>query len=120
MTEAIPEAGVKDGVPYVQQITVNVINDVLFEQIRARAKHGVQNLPDGINPDRYTNELEEYAKKRTDDRARTGHLTWVDVAREEWHELLNAETPEQRRTEAVQLTQVLVSWLEDMDIRNAS
>ena len=116
--EAILEAGVEDGVPYVREPTVRVLNDVMMEQIRAHAKHGVQVLPDGIAPDRYTAELENVARKTTDDRARAGRLTWVDVAREEWYELLNAETPEHRREEAVQLTQVLVSWIEDMDKRD--
>ena len=113
-------AGIKNGVPHVEMATVNVVNDVLFEQIRARAKHGVQELPDGISPDRYTNELEEIAKHQTDSRARRGVLTWADVAREEWHELLNAKGAADRRMEAIQLAQVLVSWVEDMDKRDAA
>lgn len=117
MTES---AGVKDGVPYVEMATVNVVNDILFEQIRARAKHGVQELPDGIFPDRYTAELEDVARKQTDSATRVGNLTWAKVAREEWYELLNAETPAQRREEAVQLAQVIVSWIEDMDKRDGS
>jgi len=112
---------IKDTEPiYVEEATVNVLNDVMREQIRARGKHGVQELPDGIVPDRYTQELRIVAQRRTDQQAIAGKLTWVDVAREEWHELLDAATPEDRRMEAIQLAQVLVSWVEDMDKRNGS
>jgi hypothetical protein len=116
----VPEATMEDGVPYVGAPTVRVVNDVLEEQIRARGLHGVQVLPDGIFPDRYTAELEKIARDQTDSALRVGNCTWVKVAREEWYELLNAETPEQRRTEAIQLAQVLVSWVEDMDKRDGS
>jgi hypothetical protein len=112
------DAELVDGVPYVGAETVRVVNDVLAEQIRARGLHGVQVLPDGIHPDRYTAELEKVARDQTDSAFRVGNCTWVKIAREEWYELLNAETPEDRRTEAVQLAQVLVSWIEDMDKRD--
>ena len=110
---------VKDTEPiFVDEATVNVMNDVMREQIRARGLHGVQVLPDGISPDRFTAELEEVSKRETDRKLMAGACTWVDVAREEWHELLNAKTAKDRRTEAIQLAQVLVSWVEDMDKRD--
>lgn len=118
MSAETPEAAVEDGVVYVDAATVKVVNEIMAEQIRARGLHGVQVLPDGIFPDRYTAELEKIARDQTDSALRVGNCTWVKIAREEWYELLNADTPEHRREEAIQLAQVLLSWVEDMDKRD--
>src|SRR5690606_12826726 len=92
----------------------------------------VQTLRDAGYPDRYAVGMVErhHAMPRADDardlcehRARTGHLSWVDILVEEVAEAIEAATlhgeGDELRAEVVQVAAVAVAWLEAIDARAA-
>ena len=124
----------------------NTLADVFIERLRQLAEWGVQSYPsldsalvqrvqtlrDAGYPDRYAVGMvvRHHAMPRADDardlcelRARTGHVSWVDILVEEVAEAIEAATlhgeGDELRAEVVQVAAVAVAWLEAIDARAA-
>lgn len=54
-------------------------------------------------------------RNRCDHRARTGRISWADIALEEIAEALDADTEQARRAELVQVAAVIVAWIQCID-----
>src|SRR5690606_32066077 len=144
-TAAGTNEGAREGALVASAIT-NTLADVFIERLRQVAEWGVQSHPsldsvlvqrvqtlrDAGYPDRYAVGMVErhHAMPRADDardlcehRARTGHLSWVDILVEEVAEAIEAAAlhgeGDELRAEVVQVAAVAVAWLEAIDARAA-
>jgi hypothetical protein len=105
-----------------------VARDVAHERQRQNAKWGEQNHPDGTGPDVWplafaacstpAADLARSATRVTDDYAKAGKVTWLDILREEYHEALAESDPEKLREELIQLAAVAQQWVEAIDRRD--
>lgn len=105
-----------------------VLVDVVTERHRQDAKWGEQNHVDGTGPDTQwvpwpdfggmnAVDVGTFLRDRCQERAAMGHVTWLDIALEEFAEALAEEDEEKLRAELVQSIAVQVAWVEAIDRR---
>lgn len=90
---------------------------VLKEMDRQRTIHGDGSLKDGTGDESWQ-EAEQEARRRCHKRFRKGKGTWLDIALEEFMEVLASEPDSvQLEKEMIQATAVLGSWWRDIQRR---
>lgn len=94
----------------------DVLNEVVEELHRQNAKWNEQNHPDGTSTARWAAD-EEVARRTTDEHARLGTCTWLDILREEVFEAFAEESPALLRAELIQVAAVAVQWVQAIDRR---
>ena len=98
------------------------IHPILLEVARERASQdaqwGEQNHPDGTSIKNKW--LADMARQITDDNAKDGTITWLDIVNEEIGEASAEEIPANLRAELIQSAAVLVAWVECIDRREAN
>lgn len=103
-------------------LEIKSIHPVLLEVARERAsqdaKWGEQNHPDGTSIENKW--LADIARQITNDNARNGTVTWLDIVNEEVSEASAEEIPTNLRAELIQSAAVLVAWVECIDRREAN
>ncbi|MFC9700889.1 hypothetical protein ACFTWD_09380 [Streptomyces sp. NPDC056943] len=93
------------------------------ERGRQLAKFGEQRHPDGTGPNRvwaFTGPAEFVAgtaRASVDQLATEGHLSWLDIALEEFAEAAAEDDPAKLRTELLQVAAVCAAWIWDIDNR---
>ena len=93
-----------------------VLDEVRRERIRQDEKWGEQHHPDGTSEARQVHAI--LAKNATDNAAKNGTLSWLDILQEEAFEA-SAETDQALlRAELIQVAAVAVAWVEDIDRRS--
>ena len=111
------------------QPVFEVILDVVRERSTQDEKWGEQSHTNGTGPDTlplYDGQafldddmtaarLAEIFKRRTDERAATGVVTYTDILLEELFEALAESDPRRLRTELVQVAAVAAQWIEKLD-----
>lgn len=93
----------------------DAIEAIVKERHRQNQKWGEQNHPDGTS-EAYSI-IAKIFKKRTDDRAKAGTVTWLDILSEETMEAFAETEPASIRAELVQVAAVCVQWIEAIDRR---
>lgn len=94
----------------------DVVNiDILGERLNQLNKWGPQTHPDGTS-DEYAY-FADYFRACCDHAAKHGHVTWADIALEEFFEALAETDYHKLRKELVQTAAVLTAWVEDLDNR---
>jgi hypothetical protein len=101
------------GVPLATAETAQALGDVADERGRQLAKWGVQSLPEGTGG--AWKPAADEARRITDERAKAGVVTWLDVLLEEVFEAAAEDNVIRLREELVQVAAVAVSWVEDLD-----
>lgn len=94
--------------------SLSVLTDVLQEMKRQIKLFGVQHLPPGTGHD-IDKILLERAREDFERAQANGMLSWRDVLREEYHEVLAEQDPVKIREELVQVMAVCASWVRDID-----
>jgi hypothetical protein len=103
-----------------------VLAEVAAERLRQDATWGEQNHRDGTGPDRVwaftgpASYVADCARQQTQQLAADGHVTWTDIALEEFAEALAESDPERLRAELVQVAAVAVAWVEAIDRRTTA
>ncbi|MBT2508849.1 hypothetical protein J7I98_23770 [Streptomyces sp. ISL-98] len=93
------------------------------ERQRQLAKFGDQRHRDGTHPDRIwaftgpAGYVANCARENTDQLASEGHVTWLDIALEEFAEAAAESDPAKLRTELIQVAAVCAAWVSDLDRR---
>ena len=95
-----------------------VLHDVQRERDAQHAKWGEQNWPDGTGSD-FQKGGAEWAKRRTDEAAVDGSLTYEHILTEEFFEALAESDKSKLRTELIQVAAVAVAWVEKLDREGA-
>ena len=98
--------------------TVDVLGCVAAERRRQNEKWGVQHHPDGTNEANKV--LADQAREICEQEAARGRCTWRLILGEEFFEAMAETDPEKLRKELVHVAAVAVSWIEDIDSREAS
>lgn len=97
----------------------DVLTEVRQERASQEAKWGQQDHPFLYNPGRpllWGNvHSEALAKRMVDDLAKDGMLDYAGIVTEEYHESLEAKTPEKQREELLQLAACCVAAIESID-----
>ena len=103
--------------PYTGVLSLDRIIDAILEERRRQdAKWGEQNHPDGTSTARWLAD-ELAARGMTDEHARDGTCTWLDILREEVFEAFAEESPALLRAELIQVATVAVQWVQAIDRR---
>lgn len=103
--------------------------EIIKERYRQDKKWGEQNHPcldqvllnreGGCTPQRmcaeYNIPTEAQAQQTCDINAKSGSLTWTDIALEEFCEVVGEFDPKKLRQEIIQLAAVCVAWVEKID-----
>lgn len=98
-----------------------ILDEVIAELERARAKFPGQHLPLGFGPDVRVVDamgaaaLRDMIRDRTDYAAEHGHLTWLDVLAEEGFEAFAEDDSAKARAELVQLNAMCLRAILDID-----
>lgn len=108
--------------------TERALQEVAVERATQDAKWGEQNHPNGTGPDlpilrltdvnldlRTGEELAGIFRRRTDDRAKCGRLSYMDILLEEVFEATAEADVTHLRTELIQVAAVAVAWVEKID-----
>ena len=95
--------------------TSKVLNDVRTERVSQDAKWGIQHHPDGTSEDNKM--YADLAKQRCEAMVRQDALSWRDILDEEVAEAYAETDPVKLRAELVQVSAVVVAWIEDIDSR---
>lgn len=87
------------------------------ERYAQDAKWGPQNYPDGTGISTQDRDMAASHKRKVDDAASNGTLTWRLILLEEVAEAFAENDPAKLRAELVQVAAVATAWIEDIDRR---
>lgn len=91
-------------------------NAAVESEVRAQfVKWGQQDHPDGTNESNKV--VADAARDACNTAAENGHLTWKDIALEEFMEALAEEDEEALITELIQTAAVIKSWVASIERR---
>lgn len=106
----------------ISDIEENILRDVLTERQRQFDLWGDQDHPSVCKSDENRPITEIYglptaaeAREDVEVSRELGYLSWAGIATEELSEVVEARTEEERREELVQLTALLIGWIEAID-----
>jgi hypothetical protein len=85
------------------------------EEAAQFVKWGEQNHPDGTNESNKV--IADAARAACEEAARNGHLTWKDIALEEFMEALAEEDEDALISELIQTAAVIKSWIKAIQRR---
>ncbi len=104
--------------------TLDVLREIVDERCRQYLKWGEQNHPNGtgphIHPLRGYGSFESLTKlfqRETNDKTKSGTVTFADILLEEVFEALAETDPAKLRTELIQVAAVAAQWVEAIDRR---
>lgn len=97
----------------------DIAGEVYLETNRQLEKWNVQHHPDGtfLPGDVQTADV---LRRRCDQKAKAGRVTWRDILDEEVAEAYAEHDPEKLATELIQVAAVAVSWVRDIRSRQTS
>lgn len=90
------------------------LTDVVKEMKRQVQLFGVQHLPPGTGGPFAADQL-DHARMMFEQASKNGFLTWMDILREEYCEVIAETEPAKIREELVQCAAVCLSWIRDID-----
>lgn len=96
---------------------IKVLAEVGNERESQESKWGQQNHPSGTGHVG-SQFLCKYYRDITDNNAKEGTITWLDILREEVYEAFAETDPVKVREELVQVAAVAVAWVEAIDRDN--
>ncbi len=110
--------------PAVQNSRQRALSDLSKERDAQDAKWGSQSHPNGTGPERVlfgvkSAQARDRAQRLCDFWHSSGSGTWFDILLEEVLEAFAEDDPVRIREELVQAGAVIVSWIEDMDRKQA-
>lgn len=95
-----------------------IFDDIAVERMRQDEKWGPQHHHDGTSA-RVFGQLADAYRDDCDRAASTDRLTWRHILLEEVFEALGEQDQAKLRAELVQVSAVVVAWVEDIDSRKA-
>ena len=105
--------------PVLSRAANPILAELQAERDRQDAKFPDQHLPNGTLDNQQQRDWESTARFIVDLNVSKGKLTWADVLREEYHEVMAEEDKAALRNELIQVAAVAVRWIEDLDRRDA-
>ena len=89
----------------------DIVHEVLWETDAQIEKWGVQDHPMGTKASAFNKRNADEARKRTDEAAKAGTVTYADIVREEYYEMIAENPGEEMEKEAIQTAACLVTMV---------